>query len=235
MSNNITPTLVEKIGRLKENVPCELGDGKVVTLMKCKKGFWAGQDGVFLKKGSSLLVLSEKEGREGQVRYFLNNKESFMEKAIAGTKEEIIKGLEKEVKRLVKTFEDIYSKAHGKFRFSEPNLLSDAILGTYRKENPEHVEFAKKQLEQNPEWETTIASLKEKQDAGDFDSLYTILRTDGLPLLLSVRHKDEKGRELVKRLFSKEHLEETISEVKEKSHLDMVAKIETVRRYDGLF
>ena len=197
-----------------------------VNLINCATGFWVSLNGeVFKDSKGAYLVISEKEAFIGRARYLLNFQDEIKQKKI-----------DKEVKRLKKLVDDELGKAVENLKRAliyEGSLFPESGFEglVYKVEEEQRREMYKRNVEKAKELVTDktlptyelLCSQVDLEDKKDYDFLYSWFFQGGTYQIASFDNSASDMSTLVK-FFHKDSIEETISEIGKKSHLENVAK-----------
>ena len=238
IDEGITIELLEKVQNSGKFSPAMLHPGDdPVTLIKANDSFFWVQlpDKTFLKDKRNLMTFDVKSCIIARARYWtlFSDIETSMDnerKAAAKEKEinEEVKRITADVKReaeeVIKKYRDIESTA---------GVSEAGVFHLMLKEiNPEMFEFREKQAIQfivdNPTAKDYVDSLEVRLKSEDYDSLYMILKTDGLPLLASVSNNNLG---MMKQFFAPEKIVSTIELIQGQSHIKNVAMFNVNQRY----
>lgn len=232
----LTLELLNGVQDVPGNLPAIInGIEKPIIPVKCSTGFWGAYDQAYIMDGKKLRVFTPTEIIIGRARYWQKNSETIIEEKIHAEMEAIKATLKKEADDLIFTFDRFYYYAFGKWRFREETKGIDSILTAIASDNrkdysQEYIDSIKQKIETDPSMEASIANLKETLDAKDWESLYMLLKTDGLPLIMSVKKGDKDSMAALVQMFHIDKLEDTIEQMQGKSHLYMVCKARVMKQ-----
>ena len=233
MNEGITIELLDKIQRIGKMSPVMFQKGdEPVRLVKCNDlFFWVLlPDDSYLKNGNELMKFDLKTCIIARGRYWLNYSNDEIESEIKNEIDKIKKELNKTASDMIEKF--ITIKRYAGFVEEKNNGLN--IIDIIQSNFPQEYESRKKSaidfLERNKTLETDINNIEDLLKKDDFNSLYIILKSDGLPLLLSVKNDE---LEVLTKYFHKDNIGNTIEMVKNKSHLELIARFNVEKRYNS--
>jgi hypothetical protein len=219
----ITKEFLNSIDISKGCSPAQLKPGEEpVKLLECSSGYWVSLGfGEFLKdETGTMVVISKKEAKIGRARYLLNFKDEVYQKEIAIEIERLKKQVDEKLKHLLPQMKTVLVKAG----VIEVEGLEKAIM-EIRKPDEKELEFYKTIATES--FANSYNKLVELKEAGDYDSLYMLLFQDGVPLMASFQNNEI---DQLAKFFHKDKLEDTISKISGKSHLENVAMFNLEKR-----
>lgn len=240
-AEGITLELLHEVQHVHGNLPVLLEINHKIQQaipIKCTGGYWLAFNDAYVMENNKLKVFPLEQIILGRARYWKLNGDAEMEERIEKEIAAIKATLIKEATKIVENFDMIYHKAYGEWKFRENKPKGGgidvmAILSErYKEELGEDAAkaFAASKLEANPDYEVSVTGIKELLDAEDYDGLYMTLKTDGLPLIMSVSKADKDSMAVMVQMFHVDKLEGTIEEMKGKSHLYMVCKAKVLQK-----
>lgn len=237
LDEGITIELLNKVQDTGKFSPAMMQKGdEPVTLIKANnEAFWIQlEDGSFLKDKGKLMVFDIKTCIIARARYwtlFSDVETAMGDKRRSEAKE---KEIEKEVKRIEENVKKEATEIVAKFREIERYAedREDGLSGILKQLNPEmyksRSDRAKQFIESSPGIKEQIDSLEETLKAEDYDRLYMMLKTNGLPLLTSF---SIENMDFAKRFFHRDKIDETIETISTQSHIKNVAMFNVNKRY----
>ena len=245
LKEGITLELIEKVQNSEKISPVIFKQGEdPVIIIRCNEDFFWVQleDGSYLKdEKKKLMKFDLKTCIIAHARYWLlfseketaiddQRKQKAKEIEIQKEVEKIKADLTKQVKELTNKFKSIY-----RYVDIEAKGLDNILISIEKDNNPEifqqKKEAAMKFIEENPTMEQFINALNEELKNNDFDSIYISLKTNGLPLLMSIKYDNDDDMEMAKKFFSANIIEKTIETINNKSHIETIAMLNVNRRY----
>lgn len=238
LEEGITIELLNKVQDSGKFSPAMMQKGdEPVTLIKANsESFWIQlEDGSFLKDKGKLMVFDLKTCLIARARYwtlFSNVETAMGEKRREEAKQ---KEIDKEVERIKADVKKQAESVISKYREIEKyaGLIRNDFLDMIKNINPEGFrakeEAAKQFISENPELKELINSIESKLTNEDFDSLYILLKTDGLPLIASI--DNDNNLELLKRFFHRDKIEKTVDTIQHQNHIRNVAMFNVNKRY----
>lgn len=215
-------------------------DATPVTLIRANgDAFWVQNiDGTFEKEGKKFRTYDLQTCIIARARYWLlfsdQEEEKDKERKEKAIQREVVAEMDKIKRRLIEKVKDIKQRYESitAWAYNADNRMEIAILTNINPEEAkEKREAAKEWMKQHPEAGRYVEQISQELEEGDFDSLYIRFETDGVPLLFQTRYDDPAGMEVVKRLFSKDKLDNTLERIAGKSHLESVAIMAVEKRY----
>jgi hypothetical protein len=238
IDEGITIELLNKVQYSGKFSPAMMQKGdEPITLIKANnEAFWIQlEDGSFLKDKGKLLTFGIKECIIARARYwtlFSDTENAMGDKRRSEAKE---REINKEVLRIQtevkKEAEEIIEKFREMERYAEDKEggLSFIMKGLNPVWYQSRIDTAKQFIESSPGIKEKIDSLEESLKAEDYDSIYMMLKTNGLPLVVSF--SIDNDMDLAKRFFHKDKIDETIEIIKDQSHIKNVAMFNVNKRY----
>lgn len=240
----ITPELLARVQESGRMSPAIITQGEEpVNLVKCSKGFYwiQAQDmaGTFRQdKKGGLLRIDQQTAMVARARYYQlfsaqedqkenerrdQMKQKEVEREMEGIREDLRKKVETHTQRL---------EAMLTWAYNPRNSMSVRILeNTAPKEAMERKQKAKAWLKENPNYEPFVIQAQECLAAGDFDSLYMAIETEGMPLLMSANYDNAQDMEALGRMFGADAINRTLDRMQDKGHLEKVALVRVEKRY----
>jgi len=238
VNEGITLELIEKVQSSGKYSPAMLQKGDdPVTLVKCNnESFWVQlEDGSFLKEGKNLMKFDLKTCIIGRARYWtlFSDIETSMdnERKSQAKEKEILKEIERikaDVKKEAETVIEKYREVELYAGIKKGSIINDIIKSL----NPERFELMEKNaiqfISDHPQIKEYVDSIEERLQSEDYDSLYISIKTNGLPLLLSIPN-DNIG--VLTQFFSKDKINDTLKLIEGQDHIQSVAMFNVNKRY----
>lgn len=215
-----------------------LPNDEPVNLLKCSTGFWVSVNSELLKDAkNNYLVISDKEAIIGRARYVLNfsseidaeNNKIKKEGIELAIKEEI-SNLQLTTKEQVKTW---LSKIKSILQFAgelpeDFSFTFTKMMHNEKGDLEKHIEFAKEMVSGKgfKELYERVFYLFENQL---WDNLYVMFYQEGISEIANFQEKDI---DVLIKFFHRDKIQETISEINSKSHLENVARFNVEKRFN---
>lgn len=242
IKEGITIDLLNKVqnsGKLSP-VMFQKGD-EPVNLVRCNPDFYwvLLDDGAYLKDTKGLMKFDIKTCIIARARYLINYKDIEIKNEIELEKKRIENELTKTVGVVIENYETMKRWDNGDFF---PNVSGINFMAA---------QFIYANDENRKEWETEckikakqfftkfnepgigefVSKLKTILSNNDFDSLYMVLKTNGLPLLMSAKYDDKKDIDLMLQFFHKDNIDKTAELLNAQSHIENIAMFNVNKRY----
>lgn len=234
----ITKELLNSIDMAKNYSPVQLRPSEDPTkLLKCSTGYWVVlEDGTYLRDDNrKMIVIPEKEAREGRARYLLNFKGEVIEAKIQAEFSRLQRLVDEKLKEVLPVYRQmlVYADRLEKGFGDElvVALAQDSGLSIHFKAEHERKVARAKELVDDDMVESYYNLLQFQQE-NDYDMLYRILFQNGLPHLatMNITPTGQIGETEIAAFFSAGNLPKAIEEIQGKSHLYNVARFNVMSR-----
>jgi len=241
LQEGITAELLDQVqdsGKLSPAILTPGGEPSILIKSNPESYWIQNQDGTFIKEGRELKKIDLKTCIIARARYWLlfsdseiakdnHRREKLKEREVQAEVEFIKRGITEKVKKIQSEFNRVERWAYNSQKSMEI-IIMENVDPQQAKENHER---ALAWMKQHPEEKKFVDQITQEYEAADFDSLYLRFESDGTPLLFSTSFDDPKGMEVVKKLFSKDKIENTLEKIAGRSHIESVAIMKIERRY----
>lgn len=188
--------------------------------------------GVFIKKSRKEIIIA-------RARYLLHNLDAEIESKIDKELESIKKDLDKTVTKIRENFGAVCMYADWEKEETEDysllgrNILTKALIMQISPgQTPPQVGLAKEFFRKNSrdEYKKEIDRLTDLQKSGDYETLYHLLKNNGLPLIASFSHDNIAEMELLKKHFHRNTIDKTMDSI-QKDSLHFIARMRIEKQY----